>query len=113
MKKIVLLDKIDENHEPYDREYMLQMVYTFCSRNSCIARNVSITSLYRNGYKDGVWETHNKWVSYISFEIDEVTKAKLEFLDSLRDYWGDVKFQVLPDDWKTTILCPSEFTETM
>ncbi len=110
MKKIVILDKIDQYHEPYDREYMLQMVYSFCSRSSSIARNTSMTSVWREGYKDGAWEAHKKAVSCVSFELDEITEVKWQFLDELRDYWGDVALAVLPDDWETTIICPSEFS---
>lgn len=109
MKKIVILDKIGKVYEPYDREFILQMTYEFCCRNSCIIRNVSMTSVWKQGYFDGAWEDHCKWVSYVSFEIDEIIDAKWQFLlVSIGSY--AVNLEILPDDWETTIIFPSNFT---
>ncbi len=111
MKKIALLDINDKHYEPYDRKFILQMVYEFCVRNSCIVRNPSMTSLWCRGYKDGAWEDHCKWVSCVSFEIDEITNEKWKFLNSEGSIgsWA-VKLKVLPDDEETTIIHHSEFT---
>lgn len=108
MKKIVVLDKIGENYEPYDRPYILGEVAGYCRRNPSILRNASMTSVWRRGYKEGVWEDHCKWVSYVSFEIDELSEEKWEFLLASIGSWA-VELEMLPDDWETTIIYPSEF----
>jgi hypothetical protein len=110
MKKIVVLDTIGENYEPYDRQYILGEVAGYCHRNPSILRNASMTSVWARGYlaHKGVWEDHRKWVSCVCFEIDEVTEAKWEFLLSSIGSWA-VELKVLPDDWETTVIYPSEF----
>ena len=108
MKKIVVLNKIGEIYEPYDRQYILGEVAGYCYRNPSILRNASMTSVWARGYANGAWENHCKWVSCVSFEIDELTEAKWEFLLDGIGSWA-VELKVLPDDWETTVIYPSEF----
>lgn len=105
-KKIVILDLIGKNCEPYDRRFMLQMTYEFCLRNSCIIRNVSSIDLRKRIRLGG--EVVN--APHISFEIDEITEAKWEFLLNSIGSWA-VKLEALPDDSGTNILIPSDFKE--
>ncbi len=110
MKKIALYDVIGKHYEPYDRQYLLGEVAGYCHRNPSILRNAGMTSVWARGYlaHKGVWENHKKIVSCVCFEIDEVTEAKWEFLLSSIGSWA-VELKVLPDDWETTIIYPSEF----
>ncbi len=83
-----------------------------CHRNPSILRNAGIATVRGRGYlaHKGVWEDHNKMVSYVCFELDEMTDAKWEFLQSSIGSWA-VKLEVLPDDTETTIHYPSEFSK--
>lgn len=108
MKKVVILDKIGKIFEPYDRMYILEQVAGICYRNSSILRNASMTSVWRRGYANGRWEDHCKWVSCVSFEVDEITEKKWKFLLSSIGSWA-VEIEVLPDDCETTVIFPSEF----
>ena len=103
-KKIVILDLTESYCEPYDRRFMLQMTYEFCLRNSCIIRNVSSINLCKRVRPGGGVVN----APHISFEIDEITEAKWQFLLNSIGSWA-VKLEVLPDDAETTILIPSEF----
>jgi hypothetical protein len=110
MRKLVVLDKIDDLYEPYDRPYILQTVATLCHKNATILKNTGYTSVWRRGYlaHQGVWENHCKWVSCVCFEIDELTPDKCAFLfASIGSY--AVELEVLPTEWETTIIYPSEF----
>ncbi|MEK7087046.1 MAG: hypothetical protein AAB935_02175 [Patescibacteria group bacterium] len=108
MKKVALIDKPSSITEPYDRKYMLGMVAGYCYRNPSILRNASLTYVWERGYKNGAWEDNYSWILCVSFEIDELNEAKWEFLEAgIGEYWID--FHVLPDDWKTFIIYPSEF----
>ncbi len=107
MKKIVVLDKVESCHEPYDRQYILGEVAGYCHRNPSILRNASVTRLWRQGYKNGAWG-HCEWVWCVSFEIDELTEGKWEFLREGIGSWA-VELEVLPDDQETTVVFPSEF----
>ena len=110
MHKIVVLDRIDENHEPYDRPYILQTVADLCHRNAAILRNASMTTVMARGYLSHQrrWENHLKPVSCVCFEIDELTNEKCAFLfHSIGSY--AVELDVLPKDWETPIIYPSEF----
>ena len=111
-KKIALLDVIGNGYEPYDRQYLLDQVAGYCGRNPSILRNAGMTTVMARGYlaHRGVWENHEKPVSCVCFEIDEITDAKWRFLLNGIGSWA-VKLEVLPDDTETTILYPSEFTE--
>ncbi|MFZ1987831.1 MAG: hypothetical protein WAV21_02240 [Minisyncoccia bacterium] len=104
VKKIALLDVVQNGYEPYDRRFMLQMTYEFCLKNPSIIRNVSLVNLLRQVRLGG--RVIN--APHISFEIDEITEAKWEFLLDSIGSWA-VKLEVLPDDTETTILVPSEF----
>lgn len=110
MTKIALFDKIESYTEPYDRQYLLGEVVGYCHRNPSILRNAGMTTVMARGYRahQGVWEDHEKLVSVVCFEIDEITEAKWEFLLSSIGSWA-VELKVLPDDWETTIIFPSEF----
>lgn len=110
MTKIALYDQIKIGYEPYDRKYLLGEVAGYCHRNPSILRNAGITTVMAYGYRahQGVWENHEKPVSCVCFELDEVTEAKWEFLLSSIGSWA-VELKVLPDDWETTIIYPSEF----
>lgn len=110
MKKIVLLDVIEVYTEPYDRQYLLGEVAGYCYRNPSILRNAGMTTVMARGYLacKGVWEDHEKPVSCVCFEIDELTEAKWEFLLESIGSWA-VELKVLPDDWETTTIFPSEF----
>jgi hypothetical protein len=109
-KKIVVLDKIGENYEPYDRKYILGEVAGYCYRNPSILRNAGMTTVMHRGYlaHKGVWENHDKPVSCVCFEIDELTEAKWQFLLDGIGSWA-VELRLLPDDWETTVIYPSEF----
>lgn len=110
MHKIVVLDRIDQNHEPYDRPYILQTVADLCQRNATILRNAGMTTVMARGYLSHKrrWEDHTKPVSCVCFEIDELTKEKCTFLfHSIGSY--AVELDVLPKDWETTVIYPSEF----
>jgi len=108
VKKIVILDQINNHLEPYDRQYILGEVAGYCHRNPSILRNASMTSVWGEDHKDGMWETHEKVIHCVSFEIDELTEGKWEFLCSSIGSWA-VELKVLPDDWETTVIFPSEF----
>lgn len=110
MKKIVVLDKIGKIYEPYDRQYILGEVAGYCYRNPSILRNAGMTTVMARGYlaHKSVWEDHEKPVSFVCFEIDELTEAKWEFLLSSIGSWA-VELKVLPDDCETTIIYPSKF----
>jgi hypothetical protein len=94
MKKIVVVDKIGEHYEPYDRKYILDQVAGYCYRNPSILRNAGMTTV--------------KLVSCVCFEIDELTEAKWQFLRHGIGSWA-VDLKVLPDGWETTVMYPSEF----
>ena len=94
MKKIVVVDKIGEHYEPYDRKYILDQVAGYCYRNPSILRNAGMATV--------------KSVSCVCFEIDELTEAKWKFLRNGIGSWA-VDLKVLPDDWETTIMYHSEF----
>ncbi|MEK7573932.1 MAG: hypothetical protein AAB514_00140 [Patescibacteria group bacterium] len=67
-----------------------------------------MTLIWGRDYKNGAWEDTYSWIPCVSFEIDELDKARWQFLKTgIGEYWID--FKVLPDDWKTSIICPSEF----
>lgn len=109
-KKIVVLDKVDDLYEPYDRQFILQTVATLCHRNAAILRNAGMTSVLHRGYlaHERKWEDHKKWVSCVCFEIDELTREKCEFLfHSIGSY--AVELSVLPEEWEVTVIYPSEF----
>lgn len=108
MKKIVVLDWIGEHFEPYDREYILDQVAGYCYRNPSILRNASFTRFMWHAYKNGAWEDRLSSVICVSFEIDEITEAKWQFLQSSIGSWA-VTLKVLPDDWSTLVMYPSEF----
>ena len=110
VKKIVVLDRIGENYEPYDRQFILGEVASYCHRNPSILRNAGMTTVMHRGYlaHESVWENHEKPVSCVCFEIDELTEAKWEFLLAGIGSWA-VELKVLPDDEETTIIYPSEF----
>jgi len=110
-KKIVVLDKIGDYYEPYDRPHVLGGVARICHDNPSILRNAGYTTVMARGYlaHKGVWENHDKPVSCVCFEIDELTEAKWEFILEWPDSIGAVEFDVLPDDWETTVIYPSEF----
>ena len=110
MHKIVVLDKIDHFYEPYDRPYILQIMTDLCHRNAAILRNAGMTTVMARGYlaHKRRWEDHEKPVSCVCFEIDELTKEKCAFLfHSIGSY--AVELDVLPKDWETTLIYPSEF----
>ena len=113
MKKVVLLDCTKENFEPYDRMYLLGEVARCCNRNQSILRNAGMTSVWARGYfgHKRIWEDHSKWVSCVCFEIDEITKAKWKFLQESIGSWA-TELKVLPDDWETTVIYPSDFQQT-
>ena len=113
MKKIVLLNLVTKNHEPYDRNYLLGEVARYCYRNPSILCNAGMTSVWARGYlgHERRWENHCKWVSCVCFEIDEITEAKWKFLEESIGSWA-IELKVLPDDWETTIIYPSEFQQT-
>jgi hypothetical protein len=108
--KIVILDVIGKSYEPYDRKYLLVQVAGYCHLNQSILRNAGMTTVMARGYlaHKGVWENHEKPVSCVCFEIDEVTDAKWRFLLNGIGSWA-VTLEVLPDNWETTIHFPSEF----
>ncbi|MDO8728797.1 MAG: hypothetical protein Q7K26_02775 [bacterium] len=110
MKKIVVLDKIVDGIEPYDRQYVLGEVAGYCRRNPSILRNAGIVIVMSRGYHSriGVWDDTARPVYCVCFEIDELTEAKREFLLEGIGSWA-VELKVLPDYWETTILYPSEF----
>lgn len=110
MKKIVVLDKIDDYLEPYDRQYILGEVAGYCHRNPSILRNAGMTSVWARGYlaHKGIWKDYCKWVSCVCFEIDELTEAKWKFLLDSIGSWA-VELKVLPDDWETTVIYLSKF----
>ncbi len=108
MKKIALIDKPGPTTEPYDRKYMLGVVAGYCYRNPSILRNASLTLARGRNYRNGKWDDDESWVPCVSFEIDELDEARWEFLRAgIGEYWID--FHVLPDDWATQIIYPSEF----
>lgn len=108
--KIVVLDKIGEHCEPYDRKYILGEVAGYCYRNPSILRNAGMTTVMHRGYlaHKGVWENHDKPVSCVCFEIDELTEAKWQFLLDGIGGWS-VDLELLPDDWEMTVIYPSKF----
>lgn len=109
-KKVVILDQVGEYLEPYDRQYILDIVAGYCQRNPSILRNASMTSVMGRGYKNGAWEKHEKCLSCVSVEVDEITEAKWKFLQlAFGNQAYRVELQVLPDDWETTIIYRSEF----
>lgn len=110
MKKIALYDIARNGYEPYDRQYLMGQVADCCRRNPSILRNAGMTTVMARGYlaHESVWEDREKPVSVVCFEIDELTDAKREFLLSSIGSWA-VKLGVLPDDWETTVIYPSEF----
>lgn len=108
MKKIALIDKPSLITEPYDRKYMLGVVAGYCYRNPSILRNASLTYAMGCGYKNGKWDDNYSRILYVSFEIDELDEARWEFLRAgIGEYWID--FRVLPDNWQTLVIYPSEF----
>ncbi len=110
MKKICIFDTTGSGYEPYDRQYILREVAGYCHRNPSILRNAGMTTVLSRGYlaHKSVWEDHDKLTSCVCFEIDELTEAKWEFLLCGIGSFA-VELKVLPDDWETTIIYPSEF----
>lgn len=110
MPKIIVLDRIGAYYEPYDRPYILQEVANLCHRNAAILRNAGMTSVMARGYlaHQQRWEDHEKSVSCVCFEIDELTREKCEFLfHSIGSF--AVELDVLPEDWEVTVIYPSDF----
>lgn len=103
-QKIVILDRIGNAYEPYDRKFMLQMTYEFCCRNSCIIRNVSVVLLRRQIRV----RTPQVLALHVCFEIDSLSDAKWKFLRNSIGSWA-VGLKILPGDADTTILFPSDF----
>lgn len=121
MKKVVILDIVMDGYEPYDRQYLLGQVAGCCHRNPSILRNAGMTTVHARGYlaHRGKWANHTKPVHCVSFEVKELTAAIRDFLRSAIGRWkGEeafgnwaVELDVLPDDWETTAIYPSEFRE--
>lgn len=110
VRKIVVRDITEAGYEPYDRQYILGEVAGYCQRNPSILRNAGMTTVLGRGYleRESVWENHSKPVHYVCFELDELTDAKWEFLQSSIGSWA-VRLDVLPDDTEVTVHYPSEF----
>ena len=110
MKKIALLDIVEPGYESYDRHYLLGQVAGYCYRNPSILRNAGMTTVKTRGYlaHKQRWEDHERPVSCVCFEINEITESKWNFLLSSIGSWA-VTLQILPDETETTILYPSEF----
>lgn len=120
MKKVVILDIVGDGYEPYDRRFILGEVAGCCHRNPSILRNAGMTTVHARGYlaHNGKWENRTKPVHCVSFEVKELTAAIRDFLHSAIGRWrGEenmlgnwaVELDVLPHDWETTVIYPSEF----
>lgn len=113
MKKIVILDRVEEGYEPYDRKYILGEVALCCQRNSSILRNASMTTVWARGYlgHEERWEDHNKWVHCVSLEAKYLDERVWGFLqEAVGSGRWPVELGKLSDEWETTVHYPSEFT---
>jgi len=108
MLKIALIDKTAPYTEPYPRPYVLELVANVCI-NTPFMRNASMTTVTGYGYANGQWESHQKPMHYVSFEIDSLTAKIWKILQQGQDYWGLCELKVLPDGTETTIIHASEF----
>jgi hypothetical protein len=108
MFKIALIDKVTDYTEPYPRPYVLGLVANVCA-NTPFMRNASMTTIQGHGYRDSGWESHQKPMHYVSFEVDSLTAKIWEILQQGQDYWGLCELKVLPDGTETTIIHASEF----
>lgn len=103
MKLVVLLDVIDQQHEPYDRPYLLEQVAGYCHRNPSLFGDAGYTTVYARGYlaHKRAWENHEKPVNCVYFEVRELNEKVWEFLRSSIGSWA-VQLAELPDDCETT-----------
>ncbi len=119
MKKITFVDRIEvwggflcAPYEPYDRNYTLDMMAKYCQTYPSTFRNAGITIVMNNTFlsHDEGWAEYEEPTPCICFEVENITKVDWEtFLTSFGGL--AVKLQILPDDWKTITVHPSEFEE--
>ncbi len=96
---IVLRDVIEKNFEPYDRKYLLGEMAGMCDRIPFL-KNSGLCSLQGMGYKDGEWERHEKVMTYVCLEINEITGGEWTFTQEAIGEWA-VKLELLqihPED---------------